>query len=101
MAFEERLGDRTEVKRLFRQLRRIRATKEAVEHTQTMDLCRQAAETLESSKDQKRAVDLQEHAIRNAQKSARRAEAHERHDGGLDQARKRQQERNQGRSVGL
>ena len=46
MALEDRLDERAELKRLFRHLQRVRAAKETVEHAQTVDLCRQAAETL-------------------------------------------------------
>jgi hypothetical protein len=71
VAFEPDQNDRrAELKRLFRHLQRIRAAKEPVEHVRTVDLCRQAAETLTPSE---RALDLQEHALRNAQEAARRA----------------------------
>lgn len=57
VAFEPAQNDwRAEVKRLFRHLQRVRAAKETVEHTRTVDLCRQAAETLGPA-------NLQEHAI--------------------------------------
>jgi hypothetical protein len=79
MAFEDRLDDRDEMKWLFRHLQRIRAAKETGEHARTVDLCRQAAETLEPSKVKTQAVDLQEHAIRSAQESARQAKVLERH----------------------
>jgi hypothetical protein len=56
MAFEPDQNDRrAEVKRLFRHLQRIRAAKEMIEHARTMDLCRQAAETIEASKAQSQA----------------------------------------------
>ena len=91
MAFEPDQNDRrAEVKRLFRHLQRIRVAKETVEQARTVDLCRQAAETLEPGKDQKHAVDPQQGAIRNAQEAARRVEARERH-AEVDRARKRQQ----------
>jgi hypothetical protein len=83
MAFENRLGDRAEAKELFCHLQRIRAAKEPIEHVRTVDLCRQADEALkpsENDREQNRSVDLQEHAIRNAQEAARRTETHERHD---------------------
>jgi hypothetical protein len=101
MAFEPDQNDRrAELKRLFRHLQRVRAAKETVEHAQTVDLCRQAAETLEPGKDQKRAADLQEHAIRNARKAARSAERHAWHDD-LDEAHRRQQGRSQGHGMGM
>jgi hypothetical protein len=103
MACENRLGDRAEVKELFRHLQRLRAAKEPVEHVRTVDLCRQADEALkpiEKDREQNRSVDLQEHAIRNAQQAARRPEAYERHDD-LDQARKRQQGRGLSHDRGL
>jgi hypothetical protein len=53
MAFEPDQNDRrAEVKRLSRHLQRVRAAKETVDHAQTVDLCRQAAETPEPGKDQ-------------------------------------------------
>ena len=53
MAFEPDQNDRrAEVKRLFRQLQRVRTAKEAVEHAQAVDLCRQAAKTFEPGKGQ-------------------------------------------------
>ena len=80
MAFEPDQNDRrAEVKRLFRHLQRIRAARvEPAEPERTVNLCRQAAESLEPVRDQKRTADLQEHAIRSAQEAARRAETHER-----------------------
>ena len=65
-----------------------------------MNLCRQAAESFESVRDQKRTAGLQEHAIRSAQKAPQRAEALERHEG-LAQAQKRQQGQSLERSNGL
>jgi hypothetical protein len=76
MAFGDQADGRVEAKELFCHLRRIRAAKGPVEHARTVHLCRQAAEALEPDKDQKCAVDLQEHAIRSAQRAARRAEVH-------------------------
>ena len=97
MAFEPDQNDRrAELKQPFRHLERIRAAKETVEHAQTVDLCRQAAEALEPGKGQEQAADLQPGASRSAPQAARSAEAHERHKPGLDQARKRQQGRSRG-----
>jgi hypothetical protein len=76
MAFGDQAGGRAEAKELFRHLRRIRAAKEPVEHARTVDLCRQAAETLTPAG---RGVDLQEHTIRNAREAARRAQEHQQH----------------------
>lgn len=45
-----------------------------------MNLCRQAAQTLEPGRAKGQAADLQEHAIRSAQEAARRARAHQRHE---------------------
>jgi hypothetical protein len=104
MAFEDGLGGRAEMKRLFRHLQRLRAAKETVEHARTVDLCRQAAESLEPAeraKEQTQAVDLQKDAIHSTQQAARRAEAHDRHDDDLDQARKRQQGRSLEHGMGM
>ena len=102
MAFEPDQNDRrAELKQPFRHLERIGAAKETVEHAQTVDLCRQAAEALEPGKGQEQAADLQPGASRSAQQAARSAEAHERHKHGLDQARKRQQGRSLGHGMGL
>jgi hypothetical protein len=71
MALGNSQGDRAEVKELFRQLQRIRAMKaEAAEPKRVADLCRQVAEGLERA-------DLQEHAIRNAQETARGLQEHQ------------------------
>jgi hypothetical protein len=81
MAFEPDQNDRrAEVKQPFRHLQRIRAAKETLEHAPTVNLCRQTAETIEASKGQTQAVDIQEHAIRSAQKAARHAAQHARQD---------------------
>lgn len=51
MAFDASPGDRAEVKRLFRQLQRIRAVKaEPTEPERVVKLCRQAAQMLEPGK---------------------------------------------------
>jgi hypothetical protein len=102
MAFGNAQGERAEMKELFRQLQRIRAMKaKPVEPERLVNLCRQAADALETGKEQKRAAGLQEHAIRSAQEAARRTEAHEQHHVDLDQTRKRQQGRSQGYGMGL
>jgi len=101
MAIEPDQNDRrAEVKRLFRHLQRVCAAREPVEHAQTVALCRQAAETLQPEKDQKRAVDLQKDAIRNARKAARSAAAHAWHED-LDEDHKRQQGRSMGHGRGV
>jgi tRNA U34 5-carboxymethylaminomethyl modifying GTPase MnmE/TrmE len=103
MAFEDGLGGRAEMKRLFRHLQRLRAAKETVEHARTVDLCRQAAESLEPAeraKDQTQAVDLQKDAIRSAQEAAQRAAGHARHED-LAEAHKRQQGQSLGHGMGM
>jgi hypothetical protein len=80
MAFEEGLGDRAEVKRLFRHLQQIRAANaEPAEPERVVSLCRQAAESLEPAeraKEKTQAVDLQKRATRSAQEAARHAAQH-------------------------
>jgi hypothetical protein len=79
MAFEDGLGGRADVKRLFRHLQRIRAAKaEPAELERVVSLCRQVAESLEPSeraKEKTQAADLQKHAIRSVQEAAGTREA--------------------------
>jgi hypothetical protein len=82
IAFTASQSDRVQVKELFRQLQRIRAVKAApAEPERVVNLCRQTTQALEPAEKGKaktQAVDVQERAIRKAQKAARRAKAHER-----------------------
>jgi hypothetical protein len=92
MAFGPDQNDRrAEVKRLFRHLQRVRAAKEPVEHAQTVDLCRQAAETLEPGQETKSTPWTFNKAPSGTLRgAAKQREAHERHHD-LAQAQKRQQ----------
>jgi hypothetical protein len=100
MSFDASDSDRAEVKQLFRQLQRIRAVRaEIAEPERVVSLCRQAAEALEPGKDQKRAADLQEHAIRSAQEAARRAQAQKWHAVDPSESLKRQQGHGRGLSM--
>jgi hypothetical protein len=79
MAFEDGLGGRADVKRLFRHPQQIRAAKaEPAELERVVSLCRQVAESLEPAeraKEKTQAVDLQKRATRSAQEAARHARA--------------------------
>ena len=106
MAFEPDQNERrAEVKQLFRQLQRIRAAKaERAEPERVVELCRQAAESLEP-----KLADLQRGTIKapaktfhkgHAQKAARRAAAPQQHVD-LDQAPKPDQGRGLSHGMGL
>ena len=98
MVFDASPGDRAEVKELFRQLQRARS--KAAEPERLVELCRQAAQTLEPGRARTQDADLQEHAMRNAQEAARTREATSGEDDPTE-ARKRRQGRSLSHGMGL